>query len=147
MKTQLPPEYIPYVELKICNNMFINGQVPIEVNKKSILLVGKGEHPVVWLFTFTSPKSKVLIHLVENNKPLRKEIEVLIPKNETIVSFNNIILLHVQKCSEDIAEIIDMDLRPMGINIHGDNNGLFVGTNQLVNNTFTNVNTMIAIGE
>lgn len=147
MNTQLPPEFAPYKELTVCNNKFINGQVLIEAKKSNILLVGKGEHPLVWIFAYTSPKSTVLIHLVEKNQPIRKGFEILFPKNETVVSFNSIILIHVKQNSEDNAEIIEMDLRPIGVNIHGDNTGLFIGTNKLVNTNFTNAKTMIGIGE
>jgi hypothetical protein len=146
MNTQAPSDYTPYQELTICSNKFINGKVPIEVKKSVVLLVGKGEHPLVWINTFTSPNSTVLIHLVEKNQPIRKEIHVLLPNNETIVSFENTILLQVKQVTEDNAEIVEMDLRPIGLDIHGDNSGLYVGTNQLVNNTFTNVPTMIGIG-
>jgi len=147
MNTKFPPEFTPYKELIVCSNKFIDGQVPIEVNNYNILLVGKGEHPLVWISTFTSPKSKLLIHLVDKNQSIQQGFEVILPKNETIITFNKIILLHVRQNSEENAEIIEIDFRPIGLVIHGDNNGLFVGTNQLVNNIFSNSHTMIAIGE
>lgn len=44
-------------------------------------------------------------------------------------------------------EVVALDLRPVGLDIHGDSLGLMIGSNQLKNNTFKNVYVMVGIGK
>lgn len=141
----LPSEFIPYNELILCSNKFINGTVILEINKNVALLVGKGKNPAIWLAIPQSKLNAELTYLIKNNKTFQNRINVLLPENETIVSHNNDILIHVRKMDEDKAEIIEINLRPLGISIHGNKDGLYVGTNFLKNNGFSNTYTMIAI--
>jgi len=53
----------------------------------------------------------------------------------------------VSKISDNSASVVQMDLRPIGLNIYGDESHLVVGTHQLVSNTFQNVYVMIGIGK
>ena len=61
---------------------------------------------------------------------------ITFPKDTTVVSFGKTVLLRVEKLSDQKAEVIEMDFRPIGLNIYGDKNGLHVGTNLLAGNTF-----------
>lgn len=147
MKTEskLPKEYSPFQELVVCSNESINGVILLEVNKSIALLVGQGDHPSVWLSVPRADKSGEQVHIVRNNQTLHEGFAVVLPKNATVVLFGATVLLHVEKLSDQRAEVIELDFRPIGLSIYGDKNGLYVGTNLLADNTFTNVHTMIAI--
>lgn len=149
MKTEskLPEEYSPFQELVVCSNEFINGVILLEVDKSIVLLVGQGAHPSVWLSIPRANKNGEQVHIVRNNQTLHEAFAVALPKNATVVSFGTTVLLHVEKLSDQKAEVIELDFRPIGLSIYGDKNGLYVGTNLLADNTFNNVHTMIAIGD
>jgi hypothetical protein len=147
-----PKDYIPFEELILCSNNFVNGLMPIVVDGNIPLLIGKGELPLVWLATPLQFRLRWK-YIVVGNKSLSTHIKVIISKEdkEIIVIFvkeNNkeTILLKVKKESDGKAIVTEIDLRPLGLNIHGNNVQLFVGTNTLSKNTFQNVRTMIAIG-
>jgi hypothetical protein len=145
--SKIPNDYKPFPELIICSNSFVNGKIPIEVSGNIPFLVGNGKFPIIWLF---GPVSKYEIkwqEIVSNNQALDKRITITFSEKDQIVnvSFGSIILIQVKKISDDKADIINLDLRPLGLNIYGDSNGLNVGTNSFSNNSFSNVNTMLAL--
>ena len=147
-----PKDYIPFKELILCSNKFVNGLIPIEVDGNMPLLVGKGELPLVWLATPLKFRLKWKYIVVENQS-LSSHIKVKISKEDSeiyviFVKENNeeTNLLKVKKESDDKAIVTEIDFRPLGLNIHGNDVQLFVGTNTLSNNIFQNVRTMIAIG-
>jgi len=144
---QLPSEYIPFDELVICSNKFINGKIPIKIKNEMPLLVGKGDIPLIWLSAPVTKDGKNWDLIVEKNKAKINKISV-IPSAEdrtTKISLSGISIIQVIKTSETKAEIIELDLRPLGLNFHGDRQGFYIGTNLLSNNEFNNVPTMINI--
>lgn len=143
---RLPTEYISFHELVICGNRFINGTVPIEVESTPVLLIGRSEPPSVWISVPDKQRSNPHA-LVVNNQSLVSEIDVLTRKNSTVIIFDkSITMLFVKKESDERAIVLALDLRPIGLNIFGDEESLNVATNVLENNTFKNVHTMIKIG-
>ncbi len=152
---RLPKEYIPFGEIIICGNRFIDGKIPIssERDGKSheILLIGKGVLPQIWLAVPILPSSQSNYarpkwrYIVERNKTRMKNVEIKSRPNTLILSLGISIILEVNKLTDNIAEVSWLDLRLLGINIYGDKNVLNVGTNQLINNTFEKVHTMLAI--
>jgi hypothetical protein len=55
-------------------------------------------------------------------------------------------LLAVSETSSESAMITYLDLRPLGLDIHGDHTALWIGTNQFSHNRFANCATGIGIG-
>ncbi len=146
-KSQLPREYSPFEELDICSNSFINGVIPLEVHGNIVFLVGQGEHPAVWVSAPASAMGDEWMFVVENNQALYKEAVVEFPENATVVLVADTILLYTERLSEQKAEVTSLDLRPLGLNVYGDRNGLNVGGQRLIGNTFRNVHTMVGIGD
>jgi len=149
MVNRLPSDYYPFTELEICSNHFINGKVPIEVAKHIVLLVGKGQQPMIWLSGSMSREGKRFQEVVEKNESLNKAVDVVISaeENSTSVRVGDIIMVQATKASEEKAIVSKLDLRPVGFNVYGDTTELWIGTNRLVSNTFRNVHTMVGIGE
>lgn len=147
--TKLPKEYLPFEKLEICSNQFIKGKVPIEVHKHAILLIGSGEQPVIWLSGPVTKEGKQFQEIIMKNKSLNEAVKVKVSakNNSTIVKVGDITIVEVAKVSEEKAVVSQIDLRPVGLNIYGDAKELCVGTNKLVSNIFTNVHTMVGIGQ
>jgi len=145
---KLPVDYIPFRELIICSNHLINGKIPFLVSNNLLFLVGKEDIPLLWISAPASVDGKTWRQLVEKNQALDKRVNLIISKDEAIttVSVGNTIIFHVKKITEDKAEILLLDLRPLGLNIYGDGTGLYIGTNLFSNNTFSNVNVMMVLG-
>jgi hypothetical protein len=64
-----------------------------------------------------------------------------------LVTRGEAIIVHAIRESETILDIPILNLKPLGINIFGDKQGIFVGLSRLEHNVFNNVPVMIGIGE
>lgn len=143
----LPENYTPYNELIICGNILINVKVPIELNKKIPFLIGKGDIPLIWFSIPVTKDAKNWQEIVVKNESLNKKVSIITSEEDSsvIVKADNHILICVKKISDEKAVVSILDLQPLGLNIHGDTNGLYIGKSLLSKNTFNNVHTMIGI--
>jgi len=147
-KIKLPEDYKPFEQLVICSNSFINGYIPINISGHIPFLVGKGEYPEIWLSMPSSKDGTTWKEVVINNQPVDKNLSIIFSEKDKLIniSIGSAILIQVKKTSDERAEIISIDLRPLGLNIYGDINGLYVATNLFQNNSFANAHTMMALG-
>jgi hypothetical protein len=151
----LPKDYQPFPKLVICSNTLINVDVPIIVEENFPILIGKGE-PVlirkgektkIWLNLSPGTKGKSWQPLIRANRPLHKSVKVHFEDRGTI--FVYVGNSHILTFKEDdiIPEITHLDLRPIGLNIYGNNkDGLNVGTKKLMGNIFQDVQVMLGNG-
>ncbi|HEC68514.1 MAG TPA: hypothetical protein ENI35_06905 [Candidatus Desulfofervidus auxilii] len=145
-RIHLPKEYKPFDHLILCSNILINVQIPFEVDGNVPLLIGRNELPQIWLNAPSQKPRLEWIPIVRQNRSLHNEVKIIKDENELIVKINTIEVLRVLKNSANSANVVQLDLRPIGLNIYGDESHLVVGTNQLVSNTFQNAYVMIGIG-
>ena len=153
-KNDIPKEYIPFEELIICSNTMINGKVPFEVNKRIPLLIGKAIFPLIWLNVPRNVELNTWEEIIKENNVVNKrqfrnfliEVEKRDADNSVVTRRVEKTIVHVRKESDIKANVIALDLRPLGLNIFGNEDGLYVGGQNFVRNTFKNVQTMIAIG-
>lgn len=141
----MPPEYEAFEELVVCGNRFIKGKILVSINNEIPLIVGKGKVPKIWLSIPASNDGKLWRALVAMNSTKDEKVRVYTDeiKGLTEITLQNVNIIQVIKISEEKAEITNLNLKPFGIAIFGDKNGLYVGTNRLSNNTFNNVHTMV----
>lgn len=150
----LPEQYTPYEELVICSNTMVRGLIPFEFEGHFPLLVGKGKIPRIWLSALINPAERKWLHLIEDNqiigKPFFKEnpLQLRISEEERliVVSAGEYTLLRVDKRSDTQAVITQLDLRPLGLNIFGKEDGLHVANSHFRQNTFEGVRAMVGIG-
>jgi hypothetical protein len=144
---KFPVEYVPFKELIICSNIMIDGKVPFTIKMGVPLLVGRGEVPLIWLAVPISKEASDWKYVVEGSQSLDKRYDVIsFDEGKSIrIMLDNINLIQVNKISDEKAKITNLDLRPLGINIYGDNSGLFVGTNRMAKNTFNSIFGMVKI--
>lgn len=153
-KNDIPKEYIPFEELVICSNTMINGKVPFEINKHIPLLIGKANFPLIWLYVPRNMELNTWDELVKENNVVNKrqfrnfliEVEKRDADNSVMIRRLEKTIINVRKESDIKANVTALDLRPLGLNIFGNEDGLHVGGQNFVRNTFKNVQTMIAIG-
>ena len=146
----LPKEFIAFEELEFCSNILQNCNIPIIINDKPVVLVGKGERPQIWLWGLLDPKSPLLVPLVYSNcvRLFTAPIKVESEKNYTRVKLNDTIIIEAAKHlhSEEKAMVDQLDMRPLGFNIYGNSSTLHVGTNVMVGNRISGGNAFIALG-
>jgi hypothetical protein len=151
-KNKLPEDYLPFSKIIICSNAFIGGKYIIEVNINVPLLIGKGILPLVWLSIPLSDNK--WSYIIERNISHHPNIivELSTEKHSVIIKIRegkiktDKVIINIYKETEDSIIIKQIDLRPMGLDIYGNEDGLNVGTNIIKNSNFLNVNTMIGIG-
>jgi hypothetical protein len=151
-KNNLPEDYLPFSKIKICSNWFIGGKYLIEIDKNIPLLIGKGVLPLVWL---SAPVSKdKWEYIIERNISRNPTITVDLSKeNKSVIIklkqgkfVRDKIIINIIMESEESIHIKELDLRPVGLIIFGDENMLNIGTNTIQNSTVAATRTMIGIG-
>lgn len=142
-KTNLPSTYVPYQKLNFCSNVLEGGGNLIEVSGTIPILVGKGNPPLVWL---SAKQEKEIIVVVEASKPKYSSVTATNVFGGIVVMSKGVVLLSARQITEDEAEVTEIDLRPLGLNIYGDKNGLHVGGMEFTGNHFSGVGTMVGIG-
>jgi hypothetical protein len=102
---------------------------------------------LIWLSAIIDPKKKHYQDLVIASEAIHPS--VTITPNESVLNIfaENQLILSISSDQPDSATIHKIDLRPIGINMFGDENVLNVGTNKFSSNTFHNVETVIGFAE
>lgn len=145
IEIQSPEGYFAVEELVICSNRLTGGGVPIRVKDFVPLFVGKGEVPIIWL---SATKDGIEWNeVVRANNSLNEEYKISFPDEKSVlIRFHNLVVLHAFIQAENAIEIDSLDLRPLGLDFHGNKKGLFLGTNAFAGNVFQGVAAMVKIG-
>ena len=141
----LPKEYEQITELEICSNKLIDSQSLIGINDFSPFLIGKGIMPKVWLY-FKDPSNSWQL-LIRNNQSLHPLIKIESQDVSTKIIINNEIILDAKMTGPNSCFVSKIDLRPVGLNIYGNNEGLSVGETKLKGNTFKSTKYIIGMNE
>lgn len=145
----LPRNYLPYDELRLCGNTLKTVKIPFLIGETPLLLIGKNSVPQVWLSAQTSPGSHQGESLVEENRSLNPAVYVDVQDGSrtVYVKLSNIVIIKVRAQSKTNAVIDLLDLRPIGLNVYGDQSGLSFATNTFAGNSMMNSRVAFAIGE
>lgn len=146
-KSDLPDDFKPYKKLNFCSNILIDCKFLLSIGDKIPILIGSNKKPLIWLSAIIDPKKKHYQDLVVASEAIHPL--VTISENGSLLNIfaKNQLILSIKSDQPDSALIDNIDLRPIGINIFGDEKVLNVGTNKFSSNTFQNVETMIGFGE
>lgn len=134
-------------ELNICSNKLKDFENIIKFEGKLPLIIGQGTYPMVWIKARSI--EDVWVDVVGKSESLHPAIGVIkdVSKRELTIVSGNITILHAVMHSDNGCTVDIIDLRPCGLNIHGTSDLLEVGNMKLKNSVFTNVGTMIAMGD
>lgn len=146
-RESLPKSYSPYETLVVCSNTLSGGGHILAIGKVLPVLVGKGEKPQVWLQALSNPDKNEFITIVEASISKHQAVKVFEGNGAINIHAGGTNVLSVRVSSEDSAEIFLLDLRPLGINLHGNNSELKVGNSTFSGNSFAGGGTMIGFGK
>jgi plasmid maintenance system antidote protein VapI len=143
----LPDEYVQIPYLEICSNKLIDSQSLIMIDAIIPLLIGKGKSPKVWLNIKNQENQwvEIIKNNISNNKQVKIEIDPL--ENKTIIKVNNLIILNAKMTNPENCSVKQLDLRAVGLNIYGDENGLMIGENKFSGNTIQGAKSLIMLSE
>jgi hypothetical protein len=139
-----PDSYLPYKSLIICSNRIIGCGHIVSIGSVLPILLGQGPKPLVWLQAATDPQAKTFVTVVEASISKHPAIRVIEDGQEIKITTGNTTVLRVKASENESAVVYEIDLRPLGINIHGDSSKLVAGGTTFSSSTFSGVGTVIA---
>lgn len=149
MSIETPSLYEPYKKLTLCSNLLVNVIVPFAIEERPVLLIGRGGlTPMVWLAAPTEPSLRIWRFIVDGNKVAHPAVEVQIKVSSRTVQVDiaSQKALMVRANSIDEATVEHLDLRPVGLDIQGDENGMRLGGTTMSENHFENTHVAFALG-
>lgn len=141
----LPKEYEPYEELEFLSNKAKNYRLLIKAEGFSPILIGKGDQPLVWIAQRHPKDPKKWGYLVYANKSFHPQVNVKIADKKIEVVLEKTIIVSIKEVSPSKAKISKLDLRPIGLNIYGDETRMLIGNTPLIGNIFEDVANVIGI--
>ncbi|WP_036220906.1 hypothetical protein [Maritalea myrionectae] len=135
----------PYDTIILCGNKIVGGANLFDISGTIPLQIAKGTPPNIWLKT--KLKSGGELTFVEDSKSSHPDIEVADIDGKIRVTLGSEKILDLSELDGEVVDIEYLDLRPIGLNIHGDSKaGITVGNSKFVGNTFKGSGTFIGIG-
>ncbi|WP_447837509.1 hypothetical protein [Aeromonas salmonicida] len=142
----IPTDYKPYGDLNFCSNSLLGGGHIFTMGKVLPLLIGMGPSPRVWLQAIADPESKEFVTIVSDSKSTHPSVKVSSSRHKVVVSVHGREVLTVESRSYGKAVVSKIDFRPIGLNLHGNSDGLSLGGMQLSRNTFSGVGVAFGLG-
>lgn len=134
-----------YEKLTICSNLLIN-TVHIFQNQTGWrpLVIRKGKIPRVWLSAMVKGNDNLhtVIDLINDSEPSNDEFSIEKSKYGFQIKYQSKVLVKAGNHDNSSLEIIEIDLRPIGLNIFGDHKSLSLGGNTMSQNTSKNGSVM-----
>ncbi|MEZ8305081.1 MULTISPECIES: hypothetical protein [Vibrio] len=146
MRSTLPEGFQPLKKLMVCSNTITGGGQLLTIKGDFPLLIGKGAYPVVWLKGLVDNQHDDLTYVVEKNKSVNPAIKVKVKNNKITILAGSTIVLSAKATSNDVVNIDQVDLRPIGFSVYGDRSKLVVGGGTFSNNSMAGGGSLIAFG-
>lgn len=142
---ELPPDYSPYETITLCTNTLSRVGAIFQIDDAQPLLVGRGGdgHPLIWLQGRVAPTGPWLTVVKANNPvsffgPNKRMVNVITDatRPQTLVMVGSVVVVNAMHDRQTGGvDISALDLRPLGLNISGDDHiGLLFGGNLFVGN-------------
>lgn len=145
-KNSLPKSYVPYALLIVCSNSLLDGGHIVSIGDVLPIIIGRGEKPMIWLQALTKPESKEFVTIVEGSISKHPAVKIYEENNVLKVSVSGTMVLSVRAIADDSAKVDELDLRPLGLNLHGDSSALIVGTSKFSGNSMSGGGILIGFG-
>lgn len=135
----LPIQYRPYQIISFCSNQIIGGGHIFAMGKDLPLLIGEGRKPRIWLQAVSTPDSRELITVVSNSRSTHPAVSVKVDGKRVIVTVQGRTVISAEPMGANGAVVTELDLRPVGLNVFGNQSGLSLGGMHLSHNTISGV--------
>lgn len=144
---EIPKNYKPLDELDVCSNRLLGGAKLIGINGFSPILIGDGAIPSIWIYG-KNEKNK-WVELIKESKSIHPAIQIINDKfsREIVIGIQNTIVLKAKMTSDKICVVNTLDLRPIGLDIHGKNNEIYIANSTFSGNTFQGSGFLVGISE
>jgi hypothetical protein len=138
---KLPKKYSPHLSVFICSLTIYKYKVLFRINDLIPLLIGSGQYPRIWINTTRNIQSRKVEKCIENNKIIHPGFSI-IHKVPITVKAEKFTILTISETNSRHITISQIDFRPIGINLYGDERGLNFGGSHFSNLTFSDVDTI-----
>ena len=145
-KNSLPKSYVPYDSLTVCSNSLFGGGYIVSIGDVLPIIIGRGDKPMIWLQALTKPEPKEFFMIVEGSISKDAAVKVYEENNVLKVSVSGTIVLSVRATADNSAKVDELDLRPLGLNLHGDSSRLMVGASKFSGNSMSGGGILIGFG-
>ena len=145
--TNLPIEFTPCNKVELCSNIILGGSQLFLLGNTVPLLVGAGgQAPRIWLQAISDPDTREFIPVVQDSRSVHPAVNVSIDGSSILISIDRHTVVDAQSVGESYVRIKEIDLRPLGLNVYGNQSGLKLGGMQLSNNTMSGVEVAFSLG-
>ncbi len=145
-RNNLPTSYSPINTLKVCSNTLTGGGHIVEIANVLPLIIGNGEKLQIWLQAVSNSEKMEFVSVVENSVSKFSTVEIKEIDGALIVTIQGVTVLRVVKLSENEANVDLMDLRPIGLNLHGDNTRINLPTGSFSGNSMSGGGVLLGLG-
>lgn len=126
----LPSKYHPYEKINICTNTLTDVRIAIESEKDPLLVLGKGnDMPEVWIAAPSASRDEAFNFVVKRNEAMRDKISI--ERNAAAgtvqVFVDGTIIMAARELNSSVAEVAEIDLRLVGLDVFCDVEGLHIG--------------------
>jgi hypothetical protein len=142
----LPAGFEPFEKLIFCSNELENVPIPFMWAGAVPLLIGRGLAPRVWLnCPILEGGKNIWAPLVRDNLPAHEWMQVVERRQQIEIRARGEVLLRCEKLDSDSAAVTLLDLRPIGIKIHGTESWLVAGVVKMAKNSYFNCGVMLQL--
>ncbi len=145
-KENIPESYKPFDKLMLCSNIITGGAYLISIGNVIPLLVGQGAKPMVWLQAVIDAKAGKFVTVVDASISTHPAVRVFEEGDILNVNSGSMLIIRIRSDAPGSAIVDRLDLRPLGINIFGDESKLQAGGNTFMTSSFQGVGTVFAFG-
>jgi len=146
-RDNLPKSYRSYSKLTVCSNTLIGGGHIVAVGDVLPLIIGRGDIPQIWIQALNNPKTKEFISIVESSVSKNPAVKILEINGAVNVTIQGTKVLSVKQVADDSAVVDFMDLRPLGLNLHGNASSMSVGGSSFSGNSMQGGSVLIGLGD
>lgn len=145
--TSMPAGFTPCTKVELCSNTILGGSQLFLLGNTVPLLVGAGgQAPRIWLQAISDPVTRDFIPVVEDSRSVHPAVSVSVDGSSVLILVDSHTVFKAESLGESDVAIKEIDLRPLGLNVHGNQSGLQLGGMLLTNNTMSGVEVAFSLG-
>lgn len=146
MTDNLPENYTPYDTLLVCSNKISGGAKIASIDGIYPLLIGKGKRPLIWLQAIVDSKSRKFEEIITESVSKHPLVNLFDDGSSIHVKVSGEKILSLRLKESNVAEVHFLDLRPIGLDIHGNKNSLQVGFASFSNSSMSGGGALVGVG-
>ena len=141
----LPTDYHPFKMIRIGENYFENAQALVTIGGHAPLLIGKGVVPRVWLSVLGKQPGGDWLELIVDNLSPPSVLSVDSRKSLLKVDKDEAMVCRATPTVNDVLNINGLDLRPLGLKIYSDAQGLHIMGSTMTANMISGVPVVMVV--